>query len=1006
MHAGQTLTVDAVAGVLANDSDADGDPLTVEAYSTGNHGGTLTMTTDGSFTYMSAAGFVGTETFTVWVTDGIALPVTSALSINVTNQVPTVAADNYSVHAGQTLTVDAAAGVLANDSDADGDPLTAEAYSRGNNGGMLTMALDGGFTYEAASGFVGTETFSVWVTDGITAPVAEALSIHVTNQAPTLTDDSYTVTHDQTLIVNAAAGVLANDSDPEGDAIQVAAISSGSAGGSLAMDPDGGFSYTAATGFVGSETFTVTVVDSLGAASNETLTFNVANHAPTVGDDTYTAHPGQTLTVNAANGVLANDADPEGDAIQVAAISSGSAGGSLTMDPDGSFTYTAAAGFVGSENFTLTVADSLGATSSETLAINVVNVPPTLQLSGSANVREFQNYALTLTTVDAGSDSFSHWTIQWGDGTTETLTAAVTTANHVYTLAGDYHIVATAVGQHDTYTASLTAGILPDYLHVTQFTSNDSGFAVRFNRAIDRSDINLYDAADYGYGAPDVSLTDSSGKRISGSIVLDADARGFTFLKTGGPLAAGSYSVRLESRADAFTDTQRRRLDGNNDGSNGDAYTTIFTVASSVTSATLLSIGEIARGPGQALYLPTTSTHLPITISNGLGATQVSFTLDYDPGLLNITDLTSTLGTYSLKDLSQPGRVQATLNLTSALTTNSATALVKLVATVPLTASYGAENLLHLSNVTVSTATTNLPVRSDDGLHVVAYVGDTTGNAAYNTFDAQKLQRVLNNLDSGFGAYPTVDPTVIGNVTASGSLTSMDSARLLQKIGGISRVEFLAMPSGIGPSNISGADSVLYLGTVSAADGGSVTVPVMVDDAAGIESLQLVINYPSSQLTLTSVSLGGLAADFGYFVRDTGTAGVIKVDMARLNALSASSIQTTGSNHLLELNFTVKAGVTGQVNIDLATATINDAALTVYPAPAVGGTLPGGATDMTDGHICVATPLPTLNLSTTIGDFAINTSGNAGWLESLLSDNGYPVKAKKLAGLRLVAPRV
>ena len=77
-------------------------------------------------------------------------------------------------------------------------------------------------------------------------------------------------------------------------------------------------------------------------------------------------------------------------------------------------------------------------------------------------------------------------------------------------------------------------------------------------------------------------LTGSAGV-VKGSLVMDANLAGFTFIKTGGVLAAGNYSVTLNSGANAFNDGDP--LDGNNDGTPGDAYTATFTVgaASSAT---------------------------------------------------------------------------------------------------------------------------------------------------------------------------------------------------------------------------------------------------------------------------------------------------------------------------------------------------------------------------------------------------------------------------------------
>src|SRR5206468_2196135 len=117
----QTLSVSASSGVLANDSDSAGYSLTVG--SNGNpSNGTLTLNSDGSFTYTPSSSFVGTDSFTYAAWDGYASSNTATVSISVSAP-PQANDDSYHVGPGQTLTV-AAAGVLANDSDPAGYALT------------------------------------------------------------------------------------------------------------------------------------------------------------------------------------------------------------------------------------------------------------------------------------------------------------------------------------------------------------------------------------------------------------------------------------------------------------------------------------------------------------------------------------------------------------------------------------------------------------------------------------------------------------------------------------------------------------------------------------------------------------------------------------------------------------------------------------------------------------------------------------------------------------------
>ena len=120
----------AAAGLLANDTDADGDILLrdlvfVTFEQRARRGGRWII-----HVYINA-GFTGAETISYTISDGTSTA-SGQLTINVTppgNTPPVAVADSYTVHAGETLTIAAAAGLLANDSDGDGDALSVLSFS-------------------------------------------------------------------------------------------------------------------------------------------------------------------------------------------------------------------------------------------------------------------------------------------------------------------------------------------------------------------------------------------------------------------------------------------------------------------------------------------------------------------------------------------------------------------------------------------------------------------------------------------------------------------------------------------------------------------------------------------------------------------------------------------------------------------------------------------------------------------------------------------------------------
>ncbi|WP_460242375.1 tandem-95 repeat protein, partial [Aurantivibrio infirmus] len=122
-----TLTINLPNDVLANDSDIDGDSLTVNTTPvTDVANGTLTLNADGTFTYVPNANFNGTDSFVYEASDGNGgtAQATVTITVNAVNDTPTIVDDAYATNEDTTLTINLPNDVLANDSDIDGDTLT------------------------------------------------------------------------------------------------------------------------------------------------------------------------------------------------------------------------------------------------------------------------------------------------------------------------------------------------------------------------------------------------------------------------------------------------------------------------------------------------------------------------------------------------------------------------------------------------------------------------------------------------------------------------------------------------------------------------------------------------------------------------------------------------------------------------------------------------------------------------------------------------------------------
>ena len=198
----------------------------------------------------------------------ISVPLTMTILLN---QVPVVNSDVYTTTKDMVMSV-AVPGVLGNDSDGDSDELTAVLDTSPNNG-TLSLGGDGSFTYTPTLGFEGSDSFTYYATDGIDISSVATVTIMVLNTAPVAVSDIYSTTEDVPLVV-AAPGVLANDSDGDGDGL-TAVLDTNVTSGALSFNMDGSFIYTPTMGFTGTDNFTYHINDGSDDSNGVAVTITV-----------------------------------------------------------------------------------------------------------------------------------------------------------------------------------------------------------------------------------------------------------------------------------------------------------------------------------------------------------------------------------------------------------------------------------------------------------------------------------------------------------------------------------------------------------------------------------------------------------------------------------------------------------------------------------------------------------------------------------------------------------
>ena len=525
--------------VLANDSDVDGDTLTLSSAVV--TAGTVNIVA-GQVVYTPDTNFNGTATITYVVSDGAGGEATQTAIVTVTavNDAPVVTNDTAVVDEDNAVVINA----LANDSDVDEDALSITAVTA--SAGSAIVNGDGNVLYTPDADFNGAVTLNYTISDGSggTDSGTIGVTVNAVNDDPVAVTDTATVAEDNAVTID----VLANDSDVDGDTITLssAAVTTGTVnivGGQLVYTPDANYNGTA--------TITYVVSDGAGGEATQTaiVTVTAVNDAPVVTNDTAVVDEDNAVVINA----LANDIDVDEDALSITAVTASA--GSAIVNGDGNVLYTPDADFNGAVTLNYTISDGNGGSDSGTIGVtvNAVNDAPvatadtatvaedgTVTIDALANDTDVEDDLLSLNSasspngivsivanelvfepeLDFNGTTTITYSVSDGNGgeDTQTVTITVTAVNDA-PVANDDAAKVTEDGAVSIPVLANDTDVDNDELSVTTASASEGTVSVAANGTLSYTPPADFDGA----ATITYSISDDNGGTDTGSVSITVD---------------------------------------------------------------------------------------------------------------------------------------------------------------------------------------------------------------------------------------------------------------------------------------------------------------------------------------------------------------------------------------------------------------------------------------------------------------------------------------------------
>ncbi|MFW9708930.1 tandem-95 repeat protein [Vibrio parahaemolyticus] len=383
--------------VLPNDTDVDGDKLSIESASVPKEQGTVEVV-NGKLVFTPAENFNGDAEITYIVTDGtLTDQATVKVTVNAVNDTPVVESNI----ADQALAEDFTPySIDLNTAFSDVDNVDGElTFSVSGNSNIQVAIVNGIATITPTADWNGSETLTFTATDPSGESISQTVNFTVAPVADIVADKA-TVVEDTPTIIK----VLGNDTF-EGDGKVVSLdTNNGPANGTVSVNPDGSVTYTPNDNYQGTDSFTY-IVTSGGVSESTTVSVDVTpvNDAPVAKDDIATTQEDTAVTID----VLPNDTDVDGDKLSIESVSVPKEQGTVEV-VDGKLVFTPAENFNGDAEITYTVTDgALTDQATVKVTVNAVNDTPVVEsnIADQTLAEDFTPYSIDLNTAFSDVDN-------------------------------------------------------------------------------------------------------------------------------------------------------------------------------------------------------------------------------------------------------------------------------------------------------------------------------------------------------------------------------------------------------------------------------------------------------------------------------------------------------------------------------------------------------------------------------------------------------------------------